>query len=834
MLMQEKAKSKSDKKSEGGKRKYRAVNSKAKGKSKGKSKGGKPAIDVSADEGTSEADGENEEGSQSEDDAPSKATRDKGNGPSASVPQEERRSSRVKKPTNFEEYSVSTKGWPGQQVDQNKTDAITRDIATQPQDKGQKKKKKSPLESPIATSASEVKLSGDNDGKEISTRLTARFRRQPSSANESKDDSAVSVVSAASAVDRSVDTVPTELSEREEILRITHGKKVKKGFAIVPIDEVRQSEVSIETQVPMGEDSVGWRGRGRRASNGSTSGVEVVADIKTDANVEHLKKSSKFRIDDGEMNDDGCFNNSANVDVQSGGQRTRRASTIVATSLRPPHARAQEKKRRGGGARELDPYPNRHTDPPKFDDTELSSNGDSGSEYGLTSPKRGRQQKHSIAKFGHDSSQPPENIGRRRNSKASEPTADSMPDRSSVGAGDEGEGEGEAVHTNGRTKRAKGGSVAKTNAVTMTADKKAHVTQLCRVPSEGPGKCEGSVGKRRSNAHPKIIKSVDGEGSRDTAELANRRRSARSMGESAPTVAAITESIPLVDADVLTKPEYFGKYKRGRRETVALLEGMASCIGEQTKKRSASLESGGTFLPAANEGRTDAGYADALEQASSLKPSNGSNPSSRAKKSQKFEGAPVDATAVDAPGAPTAEENPIPKKRGGGRPSNVSKRLNADILSNGEGSSAAPAPAPAPSHAPARRGKGEKASKGVAGSRSPAVDAADAQPVKTWSLIELLQGRTSACEQGRKLVCGAGTELRCSVLTLVTLGFYYSAHPRRVELEGKWRGEETKGGKVLRSALRWVDGLGLNKEDGHLFLNNIVRFILACWAECTR
>ena len=72
--------------------------------------------------------------------------------------------------------------------------------------------------------------------------------------------------------------------------------------------------------------------------------------------------------------------------------------------------------------------------------------------------------------------------------------------------------------------------------------------------------------------------------------------------------------------------------------------------------------------------------------------------------------------------------------------------------------------------------------------------------------------------------------LRGVVLVLISMGFYYCRHKRRVHLEKQSRWKITKNEKMIQSASVWLEGLGLEGEHKEELRKRIAEFFSVCWS----
>jgi hypothetical protein len=74
-------------------------------------------------------------------------------------------------------------------------------------------------------------------------------------------------------------------------------------------------------------------------------------------------------------------------------------------------------------------------------------------------------------------------------------------------------------------------------------------------------------------------------------------------------------------------------------------------------------------------------------------------------------------------------------------------------------------------------------------------------------------------------------KFRCLVLGIITVGFYYSTHNRRTDLESIWRNDISKISKLKSSISVWALKLGVNTSSGDMLVDQIIDFLMCCWKE---
>ena len=99
------------------------------------------------------------------------------------------------------------------------------------------------------------------------------------------------------------------------------------------------------------------------------------------------------------------------------------------------------------------------------------------------------------------------------------------------------------------------------------------------------------------------------------------------------------------------------------------------------------------------------------------------------------------------------------------------------------------------------------------------------------TLLTLLQGTSESAERGRKLICSVHPTHRCIIVGIVGLGFYYSTHPRRMNLNAIWRDEIIKFDKVKGSITYWASKLNISLSCQVRLIADISEFLIASWLE---
>jgi hypothetical protein len=99
------------------------------------------------------------------------------------------------------------------------------------------------------------------------------------------------------------------------------------------------------------------------------------------------------------------------------------------------------------------------------------------------------------------------------------------------------------------------------------------------------------------------------------------------------------------------------------------------------------------------------------------------------------------------------------------------------------------------------------------------------------TLLNLLQGTSESAEKGRKLICSVHPTHRCLIVGIVGLGFYYSTHPRRMNLNAIWRDEILKFDKVKGSITYWASKLNIPLSCQVRLIADISEFLISSWLE---
>ena len=102
---------------------------------------------------------------------------------------------------------------------------------------------------------------------------------------------------------------------------------------------------------------------------------------------------------------------------------------------------------------------------------------------------------------------------------------------------------------------------------------------------------------------------------------------------------------------------------------------------------------------------------------------------------------------------------------------------------------------------------------------------------ESLSFLSLLQGDSDAAVRGRKLICSINPTHRCLVVGIVALGFYYSTHPRRMNLHLIWRDDVLKIDKVKGSITYWASKLNVSLFCQKRLIDDISDFLIASWQE---
>ena len=99
------------------------------------------------------------------------------------------------------------------------------------------------------------------------------------------------------------------------------------------------------------------------------------------------------------------------------------------------------------------------------------------------------------------------------------------------------------------------------------------------------------------------------------------------------------------------------------------------------------------------------------------------------------------------------------------------------------------------------------------------------------TLLHLLQGTSEAAVRGRKLICSVHPTHRFLIVGIVALGFYYSTHPRRMNLNAIWRDEIVKIDKVKGSITYWASKLHISLSCQERLTADISDFLISSWLE---
>lgn len=103
------------------------------------------------------------------------------------------------------------------------------------------------------------------------------------------------------------------------------------------------------------------------------------------------------------------------------------------------------------------------------------------------------------------------------------------------------------------------------------------------------------------------------------------------------------------------------------------------------------------------------------------------------------------------------------------------------------------------------------------------------------TLVKRLQITSSKSSiLGRDFICNTIIPYRSIALSIVTMGFYYSAHKHRIDLfnnKKKWK-KLVKIEKLKKSCIVWMGSMGYkNEEDKNLFIDKMIEFYRSCWND---
>ena len=66
---------------------------------------------------------------------------------------------------------------------------------------------------------------------------------------------------------------------------------------------------------------------------------------------------------------------------------------------------------------------------------------------------------------------------------------------------------------------------------------------------------------------------------------------------------------------------------------------------------------------------------------------------------------------------------------------------------------------------------------------------------------------------------------------IISIGFYYSTHPRKIKLLSIWRANITREAKIASSLQVWAEKMSISPLNQTELVNYIVKFLLYCWSE---
>eukprot|EP01041_Mallomonas_annulata_P001181 gene1181-2300_t len=105
--------------------------------------------------------------------------------------------------------------------------------------------------------------------------------------------------------------------------------------------------------------------------------------------------------------------------------------------------------------------------------------------------------------------------------------------------------------------------------------------------------------------------------------------------------------------------------------------------------------------------------------------------------------------------------------------------------------------------------------------------------IKKITFLQCIQNTSDASILARSLLCSVSAPLRCMMLGIVGLAFYYRHSKHRVDLNARWKGQ-TKAMKLKDSAMVWARHLGADEKDNDMALDrlfdDVMQLLLQCWA----
>ena len=99
------------------------------------------------------------------------------------------------------------------------------------------------------------------------------------------------------------------------------------------------------------------------------------------------------------------------------------------------------------------------------------------------------------------------------------------------------------------------------------------------------------------------------------------------------------------------------------------------------------------------------------------------------------------------------------------------------------------------------------------------------------SLLQKLQSSNSSSIKGRQLICSIKPNFRFLLLGIVSLGFYYANHPRRIDLNKVWKHDIIRSEKLKGSIRVWACKLYMSDSSTEKLISDIIDFLLSCWLD---
>ena len=99
------------------------------------------------------------------------------------------------------------------------------------------------------------------------------------------------------------------------------------------------------------------------------------------------------------------------------------------------------------------------------------------------------------------------------------------------------------------------------------------------------------------------------------------------------------------------------------------------------------------------------------------------------------------------------------------------------------------------------------------------------------SLLQKLQSSNSSSIKGRELICSIKPNFRFLLLGIVSLGFYYANHPRRIDLNKVWKHDIIRSEKLKGSIRVWACKLYMSDSSTEKLISDIIDFLLSCWLD---